>query len=793
MRVYKELEFSTQLTLSLDEVNDEDETNRTSQEQEEVSFSSNFNFPRICSQLLQKKTEILVYCQNFNRMKSASKIKEIHNRILTCPFSIILGTETSWDATIKSEELFANNYNVFRDDRDCQMSEKKSGGGVLVAVSADLNADIIKITKFKEFEHVWVKVRIADETHVFVSVYFPPENARKIIFEKFYQTAQHIISTFPPEIKVHIYGDFNQRDIDFFPDIDNESILLPIVGENEALQFICDTSASLGLNYINHVKNQNNCYLDLLMTNTDEDFCVVESLTPLWKNESHHTAIEYSLFIHEHNRPENCDFEEVHDYQSANYENISRKMSQVDWQHILRNEENVETAVDTFYKILFEIIHDEIPLIKRRRHRSSKHPIWFTNEIKNLKNRKQKAHKAYKKHKSNEYLTNYLNICDQLNLAIDIASEDYNAKTEREIKSCPKNFFNYVKTKLKSDNFPSEMHLDEKSGDNSEIICNLFATFFQDVYTTFSEEDRDREYFSFLPEFSKDIQMTQIKVHDIMDTLKSLDVSKSAGPDGIPPVFLKSLSAELTIPLFWLFNMSLQSGVFPKTWKSSFLVPIFKSGKKSDIRNYRGIAIISCIPKVFEAIVNKTLFHMVKNRITNNQHGFFKGRSTCTNLLEFVNYSLTAMDNGNRVEALYTDFSKAFDRIDIPMLLFKLEKIGFERSLLKWVESYLTSRQQIVKFKGAKSKPIQVTSGVPQGSHLGPLLFILYVNDICFILKHVKVLIYADDMKLYLEILNDEDVNIFQNEINIFYDWCIKSLLQLNVKKMQLYRVKQKT
>ena len=204
------------------------------------------------------------------------------------------------------------------------------------------------------------------------------------------------------------------------------------------------------------------------------------------------------------------------------------------------------------------------------------------------------------------------------------------------------------------------------------------------------------EYFDFFPEFTRDISVNQVKVQDIMDALNKLDVTKGPGPDGIPPIFMKNLALELTAPLFWLFNRSLESGQFPKSWKSSYLVPIFKNGKKSDIRNYRGIAIISCIPKLFEAIINEKLFYQIKNRITNMQHGFFKGRSTTTNLLEFVNYSLMAMDNGNHVETLYTDFSKAFDRIDIPMLLFKLAKLGIEPGLIKWLESYLCNRQQIV-------------------------------------------------------------------------------------------------
>ena len=345
-------------------------------------------------------------------------------------------------------------------------------------------------------------------------------------------------------------------------------------------------------------------------------------------------------------------------------------------------------AVDTFYEILFDIIKQEIPLKKRRRTGNTKNPVWYNSHIKNLKNRKQKAHKIYKRHNSSENLAIYLDICDQLNLAISNAFDEYNAKTELEIKSCPKNFYSYVKTKLKSDNFPSIMHLDENVGDNSERICNLFAKFFQEIYTTFSEEDRDHDYSAFYPNFSRDIGVNQIHVQDIFQALNSLDASKGPGPDGIPPVFMKNLATELTAPLFWLFNMSLEYGCFPSKWKSSFLVPIFKSGRKSDIRNYRGIALISCIPKLFEAIVNEKLFSQIKNRITEKQHGFFKGRSTSTNLLEFINYSLNAMDNGNHVEALYTDFSKAFDRIDIPMLLFKLQKMELKPELLKWLETY---------------------------------------------------------------------------------------------------------
>lgn len=150
------------------------------------------------------------------------------------------------------------------------------------------------------------------------------------------------------------------------------------------------------------------------------------------------------------------------------------------------------------------------------------------------------------------------------------------------------------------------------------------------------------------------------------------------------------------------------------------------------------------------------------------------------------------MDRNNLVETLYTDFSKAFDRVDIPLLLFKLKRMGLTTTLLKWIESYLTSRTQLVRFKGKTSTVINVTSGVPQGTHLDPLCFNMFVDDVNLVLKHTKVLIYADDMKLYKEICNEMDLHHFQDEIDIFFNWCTKSLLELNIKKCNIISYSRK-
>ena len=458
-------------------------------------------FPITSSLSQQNATEILMYCQNFNRMKSPVKMKEIQQKLLSSSFNVILGTETSWDESVRSEEVFGNHFNVFRSDRNLSLSNKKSGGGVLIAIHADFTSEVIMTSKNEEFEHVWVKAIFAGEVHILCSVYFPPDYANKQSFESFFQTALTILSNTEPEVKLHIYGDFNQRSADFIMDDENESILLPVIGENETLQYLFDQLARLGLYQVNHIKNQQNSYLDLLYTNSIEDFCVNASLSPLWKNEVFHTAIEYSFFIHSSTLPTDWEYEEVREFYKTNFDEAKRRLRTINWQNILSNKGNVDTQAELFYSVINNIISETVPMKKRRRTHHSKLPVWFNPQLKYLRNRKQKAHKFYKKENSINNLRNYLTICGELHTAIKSAQEEYNSKIESEVKSSPKNFFNYVKIQLISSNFPSRMLFDGQVGNSSQEICHPFANFFQEVYTTFADKDRDRNYFSFSPVF----------------------------------------------------------------------------------------------------------------------------------------------------------------------------------------------------------------------------------------------------------------------------------------------------
>lgn len=232
-----------------------------------------------------------------------------------------------------------------------------------------------------------------------------------------------------------------------------------------------------------------------------------------------------------------------------------------------------------------------------------------------------------------------------------------------------------------------------------------------------------------------------------------------------------------------MFNISLTTGSFPKFWKHSFLKPIHKSGPKDDVKNYRAICNQSEIPKLFDCLITKKLSWDTKNVNNSQQHGFSQGKSTCTNLVLYENFILNAFESRLQVDSIYTDFSKAFDRVNHRLLIGKLSALGINSSLLNWINSYLQDRIQYVKYGSTVSSAISVTSGVPQGSHIGPLLFNLFVKDIANVIDYSEFLMFADDLKLYRIIENVSDAESLQRDLNNLSQWCNENLLNLNINK----------
>ncbi|BHF83520.1 hypothetical protein SprV_0902666300 [Sparganum proliferum] len=272
--------------------------------------------------------------------------------------------------------------------------------------------------------------------------------------------------------------------------------------------------------------------------------------------------------------------------------------------------------------------------------------------------------------------------------------------------------------------------------------------------------------------------------------LMTLNESKSPGPDDIPPKLLKELAAELAKPLSMLFQASFEAGCLPADWKSARITPLHKGGSKASANNYRPISLTSICCKLMEKIIKRELMRFLEqhNLLSDAQHGFRSGRSCVTNLLNCLERWTRSVDEGNALHVVYIDFKKAFDSVPHQRLLHKLSRIGVRGNLLKSIQSFLLDRTQTVYVGGQQSMEVAVESGVPQGSVLGPTLFIIYIND-CVREMDCGVAMFADDIKLWSIIRTADDEEHLQANLNRLQQWSKDWLLPFNEKKCNILRV----
>ena len=286
--------------------------------------------------------------------------------------------------------------------------------------------------------------------------------------------------------------------------------------------------------------------------------------------------------------------------------------------------------------------------------------------------------------------------------------------------------------------------------------------------------------------WSSPLTITSFSLLDINYGFRKLKPIPSSGPDFIPDYILKGCKSGLKCPLLFIFNLILESSTYPDFWKCTKVTPIHKKGESSCIENYRPVALLSAPAKMFEIILHKYIFNHCRSVLVDQQHGFRPGRSTVTNLLTFSNFVSRSLDSGVAVDVVYTDFEKAFDKVDHNLLVRKLAKFGLADNLTRLFSNYLTGRCQLVKYGESYSRKYLTSSGVPQGSNLGPLLFVLFINDIQTVIAHSECLLYADDLKIYRQIRSVSDAHLLQEDLDSIWKWASDNLLPLSVPKCHI-------
>jgi len=319
-------------------------------------------------------------------------------------------------------------------------------------------------------------------------------------------------------------------------------------------------------------------------------------------------------------------------------------------------------------------------------------------------------------------------------------------------------------------------------------IANTFNHFFTNLANSLAGDfTRNDDYKKYLSNPSiQSMYLSNVEKEELIKEIKQLNVNKSPGLDSISPKVILASCDYISKPLLHIFNLSFSNGVFPTGMKVAKTIPLYKKNSRLDPGNYRPISLLSIFSKILERLMHKRLYnYLIKyNLLFDLQFGFRHNHSTVMALIEIVDNIRENIDKGMSVIGIFLDLSKAFDMVNYEKLLYKMHNYGIRGSVHNWFSSYLHHRKQVTFVNNVFSEPSSVTLGVPQGSVLGPLLFLLYVNDISNVLGDKSVRLFADDTNIFITGSNIDALMIkAQNSLVKLHSWFRKNNLLLNISK----------
>ena len=324
---------------------------------------------------------------------------------------------------------------------------------------------------------------------------------------------------------------------------------------------------------------------------------------------------------------------------------------------------------------------------------------------------------------------------------------------------------------------------------DSKGMAEIFNTFFSSVFT--------REDTGNVPEpqhqhAGAELRDVQVNVRKVREKIKRLRKGAAADPDSIGPMLLQELVEEVAYPLALVMKKTLEDGSMPEDWRTANVTPIIKKGAKNNPGNYRPVSLTSVCCKMLESIIKDDIVNHLerKNLINSSQHGFMRGRSCTSNLLSFLERITLAVDDGEPVDIIFLDFAKAFDKVPVERLLKKVWAHGVRGKVFQWISAWLKNRLQRVVLNGEASTWAAVLSGVPQGSVLGPLLFLIFINDLDGSAAAVEIVRkFADNTKIAQPIRSPEDRVRLQAALDELTGWADKWGMAFNVQKCKVMHV----
>ena len=724
------------------------------------------------------KDGFLTFCNwNLNTLSKNDfyriTLLEAHNSIFS--YDIISLCETSLDESFNPDDINLPGYKFFPWNNP----NGSQNGGVGIFYKEHLP---IRIRMDLCFDECLVTELQFERKKIFFTVLYrnPHFKANTLQFTQFLNDFKELYRKISNESPFSTYftGDFNAHSQTWYPDGDTnlEGTLLVELFEslnlkqiiNEPTHFFRDDCRPSCIDLI--VTDQPNLILDS---------GVRPSLDPTVKHQIIYCKLNFQ------SQPLPNYKRRIWYYNRANSVLLNRAISNFNWTNELNKFNNPTDQVEIFNNTLFNIMSNFIPNQNKTFH--PKDPPWFSDQIRQLLKNQNKLFRKFKKRGFNEE--------DKINLerhrantsnTILLAKEVYLKNQGKKLsnpETAQKTYWNIIKNflnKSKIPRIPPLFHLD-KFIMNCKQKAEIFNDYFSSQCTPFQNE-------STLPPFKKftnnKIDSFTITDDEIKHLLKNINIGKATGPDNISANLLKMCGDTLVVPIKIIFLNILRTGIFPAQWKQANVTPVHKKKDKQLVENYRPISLLPILSKIFERIVFKNLYnHLVANNlISKNQSGFRPGDSCSNQLLFLINEIHKAFDDKNclEVRSVFLDMSKAFDKVWHQGLIFKLKQNGVCGQLLKLLSDYLSNRFQRVVINGQSSSWAPILSGVPQGSVLGPLLFLIFVNDLeTGITSNVKF--FADDVSLFSIVRDPQtSANILNRDLSVISSWANQWKMSFN-------------